>query len=273
MVRFISLASGSKGNAYLACGDGANVLIDAGLSARELERRIQLAGLLPSQISLLLLTHEHADHMMSAALLSRRHGWPVAATEGTLRSPCGRLKPVADGTERIQTMPAGKSLTVGRMTIRSFSVSHDAADPVGYVIQSNGFRAAVATDLGEATLDVLARLHGLDLLVLESNHCPKMLAGGRYPAWLKNRIASPVGHLSNQQASDVTRAAAHPGLRHLLLAHLSENNNTPRAAYDNMRATLADLGAAAQLRVCRQNRVGTWIDLNEEQAHDSEVYA
>jgi phosphoribosyl 1,2-cyclic phosphodiesterase len=211
--------------------------------------------------------------MMSAALLSRRHNLPIAAAEGTLYSPCGRLAPVADGTDRLEIMPAGTGFTVGDLTIRSFSISHDAADPVGYVFQSNGFRLALAADLGHAPPDVLAMLRGVDLLVLESNHCPDLLRRGRYPQWLKKRIASDIGHLSNRQASDALRQVHHAGLRYLLLAHISENNNTPRTAFDNMRATLAELGATTDLRVCRQSQVGTWIDLNEEPHHDPEIHA
>lgn len=262
-MRLVSLASGSKGNAFLIQSNGASVLIDAGLSGRDLEQRLQAVGVMPSQINLLLLTHEHADHIRSAAMLSRKYEFLVAGTRGTLHTPCGTVKPVAKGTYRLEIMPAGSTITAGPLTFTSFSISHDASDPVGYVIQANGTRLVMAFDLGVVTPEVQAQLADADALVLESNHCPVMLEKGPYPAWLKRRVAGARGHLSNQQAGDTVRQAHHAGLRYLLLAHISENNNTPRAAYDHMAATLADLGAATDLRVCRQHQVGNWIDLED----------
>lgn len=262
-MRLVSLASGSKGNAFLVQANGTSVLIDAGLSGRDLENRLQAVGVLPSQINLLLLTHEHADHIRSAAMLSRRHEFVVAGTRGTLHTPCGTVKPVASGTFRLEIMPAGATLTVGPFTVTSFSVSHDAADPVGYAIRANGTRLVFAFDLGIVTPEVQAQLADAEALVLESNHCPVMLQNGPYPAWLKRRVAGARGHLSNQQAGETVRQAYHAGLRYLLLAHLSENNNTPRAAFDNMNATLAELNATTDLRVCRQHQTGNWIDLED----------
>jgi phosphoribosyl 1,2-cyclic phosphodiesterase len=160
-------------------------------------------------------------------------------------------------------MPVGTGYSIGPLTVRSYSVSHDAADPVGYVFEAEGTRLTVATDLGVATPEALVQLADADAVVLESNHCPSMLQHGRYPAWLKRRIAGDHGHLSNSQAAEAALAIAHPGLRYVLLAHLSENNNTPRVAFETMTAALATAGFAPDLRVCRQHQIGNWIDLNE----------
>lgn len=263
-MQFVSLASGSKGNGYLVRAGGTTVLVDAGLSGREMERRIQEAGLNPSDVNLLLLTHEHADHIRGAGILSRRFNWPVYATEGTLSTPCGQIKPVGENAHLAQVFPAGDTLTVGALTITSFSISHDASDPVGYVFRANGHRLALAADLGQATRLVLQRMTDVDALILESNHCPEMLRNGHYPLWLQRRIRGTQGHLSNEEAGEVVRRVHHGGLRYLVLAHLSENNNSPQRAYSLMRATLDELGAACDLRVGMQHRIGNWIDLDEE---------
>jgi phosphoribosyl 1,2-cyclic phosphodiesterase len=263
-LRFISLASGSKGNSYLAQSNGTSVLVDAGLSGREIERRLQQVGVMPSQVDAILLTHEHADHMRGAAIFSRRHGTTIVGTEGTLGSPCGRYKPVAEGSDRLETLPAGGKMTIGALAISSFSTSHDASDPVGYTFAAEGFRLTLAADLGVVDEQSGAAMQSVDALILESNHCPLMLNYGPYPAWLKARVAGDFGHLSNNQAIATVRDVLHPGLRYLLLGHLSENNNTPRQAFDGMRAVLDELAPDVDLRVCRQNVVGNWIDLNEE---------
>lgn len=263
-MRIISLASGSKGNAYLVQAGETTVLVDAGLSGREIERRVQQAGLLMSDIELILLTHEHADHLRSAAILSKRFDLPVYGTEGTLGTPCGRIKAVAEATPRVEPMAAGDTLTAGSLTITSFSVSHDAADPVGYVFTANGHKAALACDIGQATRLVVQRLHGVNALILESNHCPTMLSDGPYPYWLKRRIAGAQGHLSNDDAGLLLRDVFHDDLRYLLLAHLSEVNNSPQAAFACMQQVLTDLSAEIDLRVGQQHRIGNWIDLDEE---------
>jgi phosphoribosyl 1,2-cyclic phosphodiesterase len=262
-LRFISLASGSKGNGYLVQAGDVTALVDAGLSGREMERRIQQAGLLASRINLLLLTHEHSDHLNSAGLLSRRFKLPVYGTAGTLSTPCGRLKPVREATERVEELPAGETLTIGPLSITPFSISHDAADPVGFVFAANGHRVVLAADLGCVTRLVAQRLAGASAVILESNHCPEMLRHSHYPLWLQRRIAGRFGHLSNADAAGLVRDVHHVGLRYLLLAHLSENNNTPRLAYEATRATLEELGATTDLRVARQGQIGAWIDLDE----------
>ncbi len=263
-MRFISLASGSKGNGYLVQAGDVTVLVDAGLSGREMERRIQQAGLMMNRIRAVVLTHEHSDHIQSAGLLSRRYQLPVYGTEGTLSSPCGRLKPVRESTERIEVLPAGETVSFGPLHVSSFSISHDAADPVGYVFTANGHRLVLAADVGIATRLVAQRLAGSSALILESNHCPDMLRRSHYPLWLQRRIAGKFGHLSNQDATELVREVHHADLRFLLLAHLSENNNTPRLAYDTMRATLDDIESRTDLRVARQGQIGSWIDLDEE---------
>lgn len=262
-MRIVSLASGSKGNAYLVRNGGTCILIDAGLSGREVERRLQAVGLLPSAIAALFLTHEHADHTGAAAVLSRRHGWPVFGTEGTLRTPCGRYRAVADGTDRLEPITVGASVSIGALTIRSFAVSHDALDPVGYAVAANGHRLVLAADTGVLLPETAAHLATADALILESNHCPEMLRNGPYPFFLKRRIAGDLGHLSNDQAGDAVRQTDKTRLRYLLLSHLSEINNTPQTAYAAMREVLDGMGAKADLRVCRQHQPGNWIDLEK----------
>lgn len=262
-MRIVSLASGSKGNAYVVRKGETCILIDAGLSGREVERRLQAVGLLPSAIAALFLTHEHADHMGAAAVLSRRHGWPVFGTEGTLRTPCGRCRAVSAGTDRLEPTTVGQAVSVGALTISSFSVSHDAVDPVGYVVTTNGHRLVLAADTGILPAEAAAHLATADALILESNHCPEMLRNGPYPIFLKRRIAGDQGHLSNQQAGEAVKGTDRGRLRYLLLGHLSEINNTPQTAFAHMRGVLDEMDAATDLRVCRQHQPGNWIDLED----------
>lgn len=263
-MRFVSLASGSKGNGYLVQAGEVTVLVDAGLSGRELERRAQGVGVMMSDVDLIVLTHEHSDHIRSAGLLSRRYCLPVYGTEGTLRNPCGRIKPVAESTDRFEILPAGETLTLASLSISSFSISHDAADPVGYSFAANGHRLVLAADLGYVTRLVAQRLRQANAVVLESNHCPDMLAESHYPLWLQRRITGKQGHLSNQDAARALCEYHHAELRYVVLAHLSENNNTPDKAYRQMHAALAEEQVQTHLRVAPQQHADEWIDLEEE---------
>lgn len=249
------LSSGSGGNtAFLEAG-GARVLVDAGLSYRETRRRCAEAGLDLRELTDVLLTHEHADHCFGAATIARKVGARVHATRGTLEAL--RDPPPAG---LCFALPRDGVLLLGRgLHVRAIPVPHDAADPVAYAFEERldagrSVRAAVVTDLGCATRALAKALTGLDALVLEMNHDARLLLEGPYPASVKRRVRSDLGHLSNAQAAQLVARVVHPGLRHLVLAHLSEHSNTPSHARREAESVLEVRGSRAALHLAGQAR-------------------
>jgi phosphoribosyl 1,2-cyclic phosphodiesterase len=219
------LGSGSKGNALLLECRETRVLVDAGFSARGLATRLASIGVAPESISALVLTHEHSDHVCGVPQAVKRWGWPVYGTAGTLAALAGMPAPPGPLT-------AGDSIVVGDIELTAVRTSHDAAEPVAYVATStcSGMRTAIVTDLGRATAEVEAAVQHADVVVLESNHDEVMLRDGPYPWHLKRRVSGELGHLSNGAAAAMAARLAHRGLQQLVLAHLSQTNNTPEIA-------------------------------------------
>ncbi len=243
---FCLLASGSKGNSlYVSAGETA-VLIDCGLSAKQTLLRLERRGLSASKIKAIVITHEHGDHLRGVRVLAKRLGVPALATGRTW----------AAGTDtrgtRHQAMEAGREFQVDGLSIHPFTISHDAVDPVGLVISAGTSRLGLATDLGVATKLVRARLAGCQGLILEHNHDLEMLGKGPYPQWLKQRVRSREGHLSNEQGAQLLAELHHAQLRQVVLAHLSETNNTPELARQAAGRVLLELGSQARLSVAGQ---------------------
>ncbi len=254
-LRFCLLASGSKGNAVYLEANGAAVLVDSGLSGVELMRRLQAADLSPHRIQAIILTHEHRDHSCGVGIAARKLRVPVVTTPATWAA-CPNTRQV-----RHQAMEAGRPFELGPLRFTPFSIPHDAADPVGLVVQAGAARLGLCTDLGWATRLVEARLAGCQALVLESNHDPRMLARGPYQEWLKQRVRSRHGHLSNQEGAELLAKLHHPELREVVLAHLSEVNNTPELARAEAEATLERLESRARLRLASQDRPSPVIEI------------
>lgn len=249
---FCNLASGSKGNCTLVKADGASLLVDCGLSARETLRRLEAAGLAAGEVRGVVLTHEHGDHVSGVRVLAGRLNIPVYATEATWAA----VKPADKRKVRHLPLDPGRPAVVAGITVQAFSVPHDAADPVGLVLAAGAARLGVATDLGQATALVRARLMGCQALVLEANHDPGMLAAGPYPIWLKQRVRGRHGHLSNQQGAELLAELAHARLSLVVLGHLSETNNRPDLACLPAAEALAASGCAARLLVAAQGAPG-----------------
>lgn len=229
------LASGSRGNSvYLAAGEGA-LLIDAGLSGREIERRIRQRKLDPRNLTAILVTHEHSDHIRGVGVLARRYNLPVYMTAPTHRAARKIIGHLPD----CHYFQPGTGFTLANFKIHPFALSHDAADPVGFTFAGNGSRIGIATDLGVATGLVEERLKGCDLLLVEANHDTEMLTAGPYPWHLKQRIRSRNGHLSNSATGDLLGKIVHPHLRQIVLGHLSETNNSPQKARQTVEEALA----------------------------------
>ena len=233
-----TLASGSKGNCtYLRYGD-TSILIDQGLSLKELRVRANYRGIDLSQTDALFVTHEHSDHVKGVGAFARAYDTPVYIPAACI----GNFK-TEDGDERyfVPNEHDGEVAVKG-LSIKPFRVPHDAHYTVGYRISTGKEDVAIATDLGFVSDGTLAKLVGCKAVVLESNHDPLMLEGGRYPRMLKARIAGKNGHLSNDACAETVAALAYNGTEKIVLAHLSEENNTPELAFEASRELLAKRG-------------------------------
>jgi phosphoribosyl 1,2-cyclic phosphodiesterase len=240
------LASGSRGNAtYLSDGHTA-ILIDAGLSGVEIQRRMADKGLDPCCLDAILVSHEHTDHIQGVGVLSRRLGLPVYISDRTLQA----ARPVLGKLSGISPFACGHAFAIGSLVVHPFSISHDAEDPAGFTIACNGAKVGLATDLGIATRLVKTHLAACDILILEANHDTRMLIDGPYPWPLKQRIRGRSGHLSNDDTAVLVEALQHDRLAHVILAHLSEENNMPEKARQAVMTVLN--GACAKLHVASQ---------------------
>lgn len=224
------LASGSRGNAIFVSGGSTSILIDAGLSGIQVERRLKARGLCPKDLDAILVSHEHADHIQGAGVLSRRYGLPVYMNTKTRKAAESQMGSV----HGFKNFECGATFMIKDLIIHPFSISHDAEDPAGFTISQNGTKIGIATDLGVATAVVKEHLKGCALLVLEANHDETMLTTGPYPWSIKQRIKSRTGHLSNKASKNLLREVQHDGLEYVMLAHLSKINNTPQKALNEV---------------------------------------
>jgi phosphoribosyl 1,2-cyclic phosphodiesterase len=227
-IKLSILASGSKGNSIYVATPRVRVLIDAGLSAREIDRRLKRIGLRAKDLDAVVITHEHRDHVSGLGPLSRRYRLPVFLNRATRRNLPDQVGSLADCIE----FNTGRSFSVADLTIHPFSLSHDAADPVGLTLVNGESKVGICTDLGRATRLVEHHLQGCRLLLLEANHDVGMLTKGPYPWSLKQRIKSTSGHLSNDKARELLARVLGDPLQRVILAHLSEVNNRPETALE-----------------------------------------
>lgn len=249
------LASGSKGNAIFISTGHTSLLIDAGLSGIEIERRLRSRGLDPKDLNAILVSHEHHDHILSVGVLSRRYKLPVYINSKTRKAAISQL----GNLHEFKRFECGSMFTINDMSIHPFSISHDAQDPCGFTVHQNGTKIGIATDLGIATTMVKEHLKGCTLLILEANHDEEMLINGPYPWPVKQRIKSRTGHLSNAASKTLLKELQHDGLKYVMLAHLSETNNTPQKAADEVGRALTR--CKPRLDVALQDRCGVLLHL------------
>ena len=238
-LRLCVLGSSSGGHAVYVASKRTGVLIDAGFSARELFRRLAMIGVASAEVSAVCVTHEHSDHTAGLSVLHRRHGLPLYANAGTID---GLVQLRADPRIRWNVFTTGAAFTVGDLALEPFSVPHDACDPVGFVVSHGGVSVGIATDMGMPTTLIRARLSACAAVVLESNHDIDMLHRSGRPWALIQRILGRQGHLSNEWALALLHDIAGPHLRHVFLAHLSQECNRGDTALTDARRALAQAG-------------------------------
>lgn len=265
-MRFVSFASGSSGNCIYVGTENTHILVDIGISNRQMEQGLHEIGLKGSDLGGIVITHEHSDHIRGLGVLARRYGIPIYATRETLdaigefrslgKYPRGLFCPILPDV----------GFCVGDMEIRAFSIDHDAANPVGYRIQSGGRSVAVATDMGHFDSYVTECLQGLDALLVESNHDVRMLETGPYPYYLKQRILSDHGHLSNDNAGRLLNFILHDHMKHIFLGHLSKENNLEELACETVKLEIDQGGHGYRARdfsisVAKRDRMSEIITL------------
>jgi len=257
-MKFSILSSGSRGNScYLETGN-ARILVDAGLSGIEIERRLGAVGVLPQSLDAIVVTHEHTDHIKGVGVLARRYKLPVYANPQTLLSAekaLGKLPAVI-------AVETGETLNIKTLSVETFTKCHDAADPMGLVLSSNGVKIGLVTDMGRSTRLAEDRLRACTALILEFNYDPTMLSEGPYPLDLKRRIHGSEGHLSNQQACELLEAVSHENLKWVVLAHLSETNNDPQKALRAAKKALKRCGLKeTRVLVGKQDEASAFIEI------------
>ncbi|HEX8246433.1 MAG TPA: MBL fold metallo-hydrolase [Longimicrobium sp.] len=263
-MRVTVLGSGSRGNAILVEAEGVRLLVDAGFSGRDLERRLDAAGVDPCTLAALLITHDHGDHTRGMGVAARRWGVPLHLTDLT-RNVCREL---LDGSEDVRPYSSAAPVEIGGLTVTPFLTVHDAVDPVAVTVTetATGEKLGIATDLGRATQTVRHALQGCHLLVLEANHDEIMLRESPYPWSVKARIGGSHGHLSNRAAAELARELYHDKLCAVVLAHLSAAANHPALAHDVVGEALERLRYRGSLAVAPQDTPLETIDVTRLKA-------
>ena len=234
-----TLASGSEGNCLLLSDGRTNLLVDAGISARRIKTALSALGLTPDDLSAILITHEHSDHVAGLNTLIKHHDIPLYASAPTARQLAYRIAGIEP---MLRCINAEDCFPVGTLNVRVFATSHDSSCSVDYRVDSAYGSVGILTDTGYVTESASNALHGVDLLVLESNHDVEWLRSGPYPYYLKERILGTQGHLSNDCAAQFAVQMAQSGTKEIVLAHLSKENNTPVRALDNIQRVLSAAG-------------------------------
>ncbi|MBU5676366.1 MBL fold metallo-hydrolase [Alkaliphilus sp. MSJ-5] len=256
-VGFCSLASGSSGNCHLINDGKKFLLIDAGLSGKQIENKLKEVDVDPQNLSAILVSHEHSDHICGVGILSRRYNIPIYANDGTwagMERKIGNIK-----KENIKCFTSNENFSIGDFNIKPYRISHDANEPVGFSIEKDSIKISIATDLGYISEDIMEEIGGSNLVILESNHDEEMLKAGSYPYSLKRRILSNSGHLSNEAAGNAIVDLVSRNVRSILLAHLSRENNFPELAIATVKNILDSkkiiIGKDIELDLVHRDRV------------------
>lgn len=237
-MRFASIASGSSGNCIYVGSEHSHILVDAGISNKRVEQGLNMLGLQGSELDGVVITHEHSDHIKGLGVLARKHHVPIYGTRETLEAVAANTSLGEYPKELLHPVLPDADFQIGDLTLEPFSIHHDAANPVAYRVSNEGHCVAVATDMGHFDQYIIDHLSGLDALLLEANHDVNMLETGPYPYYLKRRILGDHGHLSNENAGRLLNHILHDRLKHILLGHLSKENNYAALAYETVRCEI-----------------------------------
>ncbi len=258
MIEFAVLGSGSSGNSAVVCYGSTRVLVDAGLSARQLESRLNKIGVHPDSLTAVVLTHEHGDHVQGLEVFCRKRSIPVYATVHT--SHIVQQDRIKSASICWRKFEAGCSFVIGDFEIDSFNVPHDAVDPVGFVFKSPAGSVGILSDVGHVTRLIVERLKGVDSLFVESNYDDVMLQNDEKRPWsLKQRISNRHGHLSNKQTAELLKEIATSELNRVILGHLSSDCNTAEMALRFAREALKELGLEDVEVECAQRQKPTLL--------------
>ncbi len=254
-VTTVSLNSGSNGNSTIVRTRNTTLLVDAGLNGKQTRLRMEAAGIDISDIDAIIITHEHSDHIAGAGVLARRLKVPVYMTELTAFFAEMKIGEIP----KLELFGANDALEIGDFHIEPFSISHDAADPVGFHLSADGIRIGICTDLGVIPHYIREILHDVNILFIESNHDLDMLLHGSYPMMLKKRIHGNLGHLSNEDAARALLDIIGEHTDHIFLSHLSRDNNTPQKAYHTVRRTLREFHLNPAMHLTRRDGISEVI--------------
>lgn len=258
MLKYCSIGSGSCGNCHYIGYKDTNILIDAGLTGKKITQGLNSVDVDGKNLNGIFITHEHSDHIKGAGIISRKYDVPIFANIDTWRAMIDKIGKIDE--KNMIVFENDKSYSLNDILIRPFSIMHDAADPVGFTIMNEkDEKIAVATDLGNITTNIRDNLKGSDLVVLESNYDKEMLMMGSYTYALKKRVMSEVGHLSNEEAANFSIDLINDGVKQILLAHLSRENNFPELAYQTSKGILEmsdiKVGRDVNLDILRRNEI------------------
>lgn len=251
MIGFCPLASGSKGNCIYVGTKTTKVLIDAGISRRAICDRLKQIDVSLEEIDAILITHEHSDHIKSVGVLGCKMGIPIFANSDTAKA----IYEFLGECPKFKIFSTGETFVFGDLEIHPFSIQHDAVDPVAFIISIEGVKMGFCADLGFATSLVINHLKGCDYLYLEANHQPSMVHASRRPNVYKQRVLSRQGHLSNEECASLISSVYHPDLKHIHLAHLSDECNAPDLALKIIKDKLQQLGAKTEVSIAFQEQM------------------
>ena len=264
-MRLCSIASGSSGNCIYVGSENTHLMIDAGISGKRIEEGLNEVGLKTGEMDGILITHEHSDHIGGLGVVSRKHKLPVYATKDTI-AQIRKTKSLGQIDESLfREIKPDLEFSIGDITVTPIAISHDAADPVAYILRQGEKSVGVVTDLGKYDRYILERLQGLSILLLEANHDIHMLQVGNYPYYLKQRILGDRGHLSNELSGQLLGQVLHDKFKTVMLGHLSKENNYEKLAYETVRLeiTMGDnpyKGDDFPIQVARRDTISQIIE-------------
>lgn len=237
-MRLVPIASGSSGNCIYVGSDSTHLLVDIGISAKRAVAGLEEIDIKPDELSGILITHEHSDHISGLGVFSRKYGIPVYASEGTIRG-IKEYDKLGDFDQSLfRTISADSDFYINDIAVNAMNTSHDVYEPLAFTFANNNKRVAIATDLGNYSDYTVKHLENMDAILLEANHDVRMLQVGPYPYWLKRRILSDEGHLSNELSGRLLSSILHDDMKKIVLGHLSKENNMPELAYETVRVEI-----------------------------------